>query len=122
MSEQPFFRFKHVRAGAPVHAGDLPKLPPRAVSVILNKFKDAGLSPQMDVSKPEVAAILSDLATDLVFLTLRRIEPTLTLAQVAEDEDFEEVLACFTAVQAANPKLFPKAGPVRPAADPTTPR
>jgi hypothetical protein len=101
------FRFKHVRSGAPIGRDELPKLPPQAAVVMLNKVKELGLSPT-NMSEADATYVLTEIMVDMVFLSLQRLDRTVSRGALMNDEDLDEVKACFLAIQDANPTLFPK--------------
>lgn len=108
MPEQTF-SFGCCQKGAPIRESELPKLPPRAVQVILKASRERGMDgDDIDFESPEGAGLLVSLSVDMVYLTLRRIDRSVRKEELDEYEDTDEVLACFKAIQKRNPTFFEK--------------
>jgi hypothetical protein len=97
MTDEPLI-FKHVRGGKPFAPSEIPKLPPAAMRAMLTYQRD---HPEAD---PFQTAM--DIAVDIVAIALRRIEPTLSVSIVYDDEDYEMVLRAYGHIQRANPAFF----------------
>lgn len=115
------FRFKHVRNGAPIAPDELPKLPPEAAMKMLGKAKELGLNP-VTMTEADAARVLGETMVDMVYLSLRRLLPeaerhSFRREHLFEDEDLDEVKACYLAIQERNPTLFPKVPAANAASD-----
>lgn len=100
MPEEPLV-FKHVRGGKPFAASELPKLPPAAMRAILSRLKeqdDAGVS-----------SVAMDMAVDIVAIALRRMDPSVSVEAIYEDEDYDMVQRAYGYIEKANPSIFPPA-------------
>jgi hypothetical protein len=100
MADEPLV-FKNVRGGAPIAPAEVPKLPPAALSAVLARLREKA-------NGSEGVAI--ELAVDVVYYALRRLDPSLTRAQIADDEDFAVVERAYDVIQAANPNVFREEG------------
>lgn len=105
MSDEPL-QFKHVRNGEPFPAADLPKLPPAALRVMLEKLRAHGVA-DAKLDATAFAAYAADIACEVVALSLRRMDKTVQVADIEQDEDYEMVVRAYVAIQRANPALFP---------------
>src|ERR1051325_436939 len=105
MSEH-VFRFKNVRGGKPIAERDLPKLPPAALRLILKTLREKGMGPILSPKHPFFTELVTDPAIERLALSLRRIEPTITARIIEEDEDYDQVVLAYQAIQRANPSLF----------------
>ncbi len=108
MLEQPLV-FKHVKNGAPIDPKDLPKLPPHALRVMLEKLREHNLGSTLQGTHPSFALVAQEIAIDLVAICLKRLDPSVTVEHIAHDEDNAMVQRAYGYIQRANTDIFPPA-------------
>jgi hypothetical protein len=95
--EEPFV-FKNVRLGKPILPSEVPKCPPSVLKVLLTKLREEN-----------VGAAGVDLAVEVVYICLRRLDSSISLQAMADDEDLDLVMRAFRFIQKENPSIFPPA-------------
>jgi len=121
MSNVEPFTFKHVRNGAPFEANEVPKLPPVALKVILQTLRKHDLGTVVSITDPGFAAVMTEIAVEVVAIALRRLDPAVSVRVIEEDEDHDEVMRLFRHLQANNPSIFPTV-PEQRAQEPVDPK
>lgn len=111
------YTLRNVRDGKPFTADEMPKLPPRAMKKMLDVLRAFGVDPnaKLDMEDPNTIAAMSEVAVVLVHATARRMDRSVTLDDIGDDEDMEEILRVFGAVKKRNPLFFPEGTPDVPA-------
>ena len=101
------FTFKNVHNGKPIQASQIPPLPPAAVRAMLRILHEKSIALSFAANSPFYAEVMAELATEIVSIALRRVEPTVTLEVIEQDESYSEVFALFQYIQKTNPAIFP---------------
>ena len=69
------FTFKNVHNGKPIQASQIPPLPPAAVRAMLRILHEKSIALSFAANSPFYAEVMAELATEIVSIALRRVEP-----------------------------------------------
>lgn len=105
METKPF-SFKHVSKGAPIEPSAVPLCPPTAVTALFAWRRNYPLEGL--VAPEAIAEAYIDLACAISLTVLRRLDSTITLEDILNDEESREIVRLFHHIEAANPSIFPQ--------------